>query len=85
MPGRAAMMMKLPGWNPVVIASMSWKPAGQTGAVAAHVKEPVDVIEGVFHQTADRHETRFAAALTDRIDQLLGRGRGRRSTSSSPS
>ena len=26
MPGRAATMMKFPGWNPVVIASMSAKP-----------------------------------------------------------
>ena len=40
--------------------------------VTPHVKEPVDMVEGVFHQTADGHKLRDAATLADRVDELLG-------------
>jgi hypothetical protein len=56
MPGRAARMTKLPGWNPAVYSSMSRKARREAGAVAAAVVEPIDLLEGALEQLVDRRE-----------------------------
>ena len=85
--GRAAMMIRLPGWKPPVISSRSLKPEGVPVSDGAFEREPVQLVELLVQDLLDRAEVLLAVVAGDLEHRLLGlldelprggaRGRGR--------
>ena len=70
--GRAATMIRLPGWKPPVIASMSRKPDGRAGHLdlaGGELLEPVDLVVEDLREQAEVARLLFVG---DFEEQLLG-------------
>ena len=70
--GRAATMIRLPGWKPDVSLSSSRKPDGDAGDVDAGLVERGDPLEALLQQLLDVAELALDASLREVEEQLLG-------------
>ena len=70
--GRAAMMTRLPGWNPEVSRSRSRKPGRHAGDVGAGLVQSGDALEAFLQQLLDVAELGGDPALRKVEDDLLG-------------
>ena len=70
--GRAARMIRLPGWKPPVIASRSAKPDGGAGERLALGRELLPLVDLRVEDVADRAEVLLAVLVGDLEDRALG-------------
>ena len=70
--GRAAMMIRLPGWKPPVISSRSLKPEGVPVSEVPSGRQPVQLVELVVQDFLDRAEVLLAVVAGDLEHRLLG-------------
>ena len=70
--GRAAMMIRLPGWKPPVISSRSLKPEGVPVSEVPSQREPVQLVELLVQHLLDRAEVLVAVVAGDLEHRLLG-------------
>ena len=70
--GRAAMMIRLPGWKPPVISSRSLKPDGVPVSEVPFEREPVELVELLVQHLLDRAEVLLAVVAGDLEHRLLG-------------
>ena len=69
--GRAATMIRLPGWKPEVSRSRSRYPEGDSGHVGAGLVEGGDPLEAVLQQLFDVAEVARHPRLREVEDDLL--------------
>ena len=70
--GRAAMMIRLPGWKPPVISSRSLKPDGVPVSDVFERREPVELVELLVEHLLDCAELLLAVVVGDLEHGLLG-------------
>ena len=70
--GRAAMMIRLPGWKPPVISSRSLKPDGVPVSEVPFQRQPVQLVELLVQHLLDRAEVLLAVVAGDLEHRLLG-------------
>ncbi len=70
--GRAAMMIRLPGWKPPVISSRSAKPDGCAGQRLAVLGQRLPLLDLGVQDLADAHEVLGAVVVGDLEDSALG-------------
>jgi hypothetical protein len=71
MDGRAARMMRLPGWKPPVMVSRSWKPDA-VPVIALPSREVLELVDLGVEQVVDRAEVLAAVLVGDLEDRALG-------------
>ena len=70
--GRAAMMIRLPGWKPPVISSRSLNPDGVPVSDVPSDRQPVELVELLVQDLLDRAEVLLAVVARDLEHRLLG-------------